>query len=70
MKNLILPEEAGGLTPTECAQKCRAAITNWTKAWLEGEKFCTPNNTPWKTHEDAILAWKEALDHWESLGRK
>ena len=63
---LFLPDEAGGLTPKECAEKCRGAIARWTLAWLNGETFRCPYDTKWHSFADAITAWKEALDHWES----
>ena len=64
---LMLPEEAGGLKPEECAERCRRAIVRWTQAMLSGDPFHRPHGTAWNSHEDAICAWKESLDHWEKL---
>lgn len=53
--------------PNESADQCRRAIRNWTWRMLHGEKFPKVGGVgaEWRSFEDALGAWLDALKYWE-----
>lgn len=57
------------LTPEEAVVSCKAAIRNWTFRMLHGDKFVpgsVESRPVWQCHQDALQAWKDALEYWEA----
>lgn len=51
--------------PEVYAKTCRIALRNWALRLVHGDRFGLTDHQ-WAGPEDAIAAWREALEYWES----